>query len=253
MPEPSKDNSQAAQNAVKLPSWVIPVGVVLFFVFPPLVVPILFVVIPFILFSSAKEPIEITTYDRAGKPSNVWELRPQQSAQNTSENLTQESIQGIRKRHDEAKKVIASYSMDIQKALLYPAFNDYTEPRNQEMLKALSYADDMYEVTQRTLDANTLKSYSEAVTTLQYKIEIAKNHAEYSKWDALDSKTQSYFRTAEGLYRHAFDSANPEELRIQYMNQLKDTIEKINEHTRRRAIPVSVTDSVERAIQKELE
>lgn len=253
VPEPHKGNSQEAENSVNLPSWFIPVGVVLLFIFPPLVVPFLFVVIP-VLFFSSKKPIEITSYGKDGT-SNVWELRPQNPVpeHSNSDNLTLESIQGIRNRHEESKKIIASYSMDIQKALQYPVFNDYTEPVNQEMLKALSYADDMYEVAQRTLDASTLKAYSEAVTALQYKIEIAKNHAEYSKWDALDSTTKSYFERAEGFYRHAFDATNPEGLRIECMNQLKNIIEKINEHTRRRAIPASVTHTVERALQKELE
>lgn len=163
-----------------------------------------------------------------------------------------EQLKGIVKRHDKAKETIAQYSMDINLALKYPAFNDPNDKVTSDMLKALGYAKDVYLISETDLNKETIKDYSEAVTDLEQKVKLAEENAQHVQWNRLDSKLQKYFENAENLYRQAFDPGNPDDFRVELMNRLKGVIEKINQHSRRRTVPATITHSLERELRKEL-
>lgn len=165
---------------------------------------------------------------------------------------TPEQMKGIRERHNVSSKTIASYSMDTMLALNYPAFNDVTEDATSNMLKASQYAGDMYDLAKANPTTENIKNYSEAVTDLENKVQLAKENAEQVQWDRLDSTLKRYFRKAEGLYNHAFNEGNPEELRISYLNELKSVIEDINKHSRRSTIPKDILIGIEKRSQLEI-
>lgn len=165
---------------------------------------------------------------------------------------TPEQMKGIRERHNLSSKTIASYSMDTMLALKYPVFNDVTEDATSNMMKANQYANDMYNLAKAKPTTENIKNYSEAVTDLENKLQLAKENAEQVKWDKLDVTLKKYFKKAQGLYHHAFDEGNPDELRINYLNELKNVIESINKHSRRNTIPKDIVISIEKRSQLEI-
>lgn len=165
----------------------------------------------------------------------------------------------VRDEHKTAMGVFSSYESDPWLAITYPAFNDVNVDEVSAMIKSMKTAerfftrreierldDDISRNRARHLpDESVYRDYAASVDDFVVSVERAKKTAEKLADSIFTEAEKKLLNRARWLLTHAEDVANTDDMKENYYQQLKKTIDKLNEsHT---IVPTRVVAEIESA------
>ena len=177
-----------------------------------------------------------------------------QSRQREQEARTKE-LETLITRHNETRRTVLGYETDIKLAIAYPAMNDMSEEATRNMVTAMKNAGilhDNLKDNQQTVNSTQLSEFRDAVFSFENAVEIAVNNAKRIKTSNMSEDDKKDFRLASQLLTHASDRGTPDDLRENYMKQLKKVIDRINER-RNFVIPTEAVSGIEKVVRLEIE
>lgn len=154
-----------------------------------------------------------------------------------------------RKLHTQAVATVASYELDVAKAIDYPAFNDITVPEVSAMSKAMRRAQDIEFQTDKNKEIGgtdeLLASYRDAVDEFVTAVEVAEATARRIRWKSVPPAERKLMWQAKNLLVQAEDPGNPENMRHTLYERLKKTIDQLNEAHGSKVVPTRTVGEIE--------
>lgn len=151
--------------------------------------------------------------------------------------------------HAEALTTVASYELDVAKAIDFPAFNDISVPEVSAMSKAMRRARDVEFQIDKDSEIggsdDLLATYRDAVDEFVTSVEIAEAKARQIRWKSVPKEEQKLMRQAKHLLIQAEDPGNPEKMRHTLYERLKKTIDQLNEAHGSRVVPTKTIGEIE--------
>lgn len=138
-----------------------------------------------------------------------------------------------RDRHADAISTVASYELDVAKAIDYPAFNDVTVEEVSAMSKAMSRARDIEFQIDKDAEIcgsdDLLVTYRGAVDDFVAAVAIAEAKAQQIRWKSIPEDERKLMKQAKNLLIQAEDPGNPEKMRHTLYQRLQKTIDQLNQ------------------------
>lgn len=156
------------------------------------------------------------------------------------------SVAEVKQEFKDAQARIASYALDMTKALSRPAFNDVTVPQVSEMVLQLKKCQRMV----NEISASSASDVAGAVDELWVKIDSAEVTAKRIAWSKVSEDEQKNLRIALDLVKQANDPGNPDELRRNLYSRLKRVVARLDEGGV--TIPAKMTEQIESKVRSEL-
>lgn len=152
-------------------------------------------------------------------------------------------------RHAEAIATVASYEIDVVKAIDYPAFNDISVPEVSAMSKAMRRVQDIeFQVDKDSAIGGSdelLESYRDAVDEFVTAVEVAEAKAKQIRWKTIPAEEREDLRLAKKLLAQAEDPGNPENMRHNLYQRLKKVIDRLNESHGSTLVPTKTVGAIE--------
>lgn len=156
------------------------------------------------------------------------------------------SVADVKKDFADARDRIASYELDMEKALSRPAFNDVTVSEVSDMVLQLKKCRRMV----NEISVSTASDVASAVDELWVKINAAELTAKRIAWSEVSDEEQKNLRIALDLVKQANDPGNPDELRRNLYARLKKVVARLDAGGV--TIPAKMTEQIERRASPEL-
>lgn len=147
----------------------------------------------------------------------------------------------------EAQQRIASYEIDIEKALSRPAFNDVTVPEVSEMVVQLRKCKRLVTSELSAVNASTVAN---EVDDLWVKVKAAEITAKRIAWSRISTAEQKDLKAALELVKQANDAGNPDELRRNLYSRLKQVVNRLDAGGV--TIPAKIVEQVEHQARQEI-
>lgn len=154
-----------------------------------------------------------------------------------------------KERHAEAITTVASYEIDVAKAIDYPAFNDISVPEVSAMSKAMRRARDIEFQIDKNEDIggsdDLLKTYRDAVDEFVTAVEVAEAKAKQIRWKSIPKEERKDLKLAKKLLAQAEDPGNPENVRHNLYERLKKVIDRLNDSHGSTLVPNKTIGQIE--------
>lgn len=176
-----------------------------------------------------------------------------QSRQTAQESRTQQA-ERLMKQYLAARDTVMEYKTKIQLAISYPAMNDLTEEKTQEMTTLMRKAESVHKsIIERkdTVGETLLTDYRTLVSEFETAVEIAESHAKRVSLNNMSLEDKKDFKLAAQLLKQASSGGTPDALRSNLTVKLKETIDRIN-NRRNVTVPVNAMADIEKATRLEL-
>lgn len=154
-----------------------------------------------------------------------------------------------KEQHTEAVSTVASYELDVVKAIDYPAFNDISVPEVSAMTKAMRRARDIeFQIDKDSSIGGSddlLKTYRDAVDEFVIAVEVAEAKAKQIRWKTIPQEERKDLKLAKKLLAQAEDPGNPENVRHNLYERLKKVIDRLNESHGSTLVPTPTIGAIE--------
>lgn len=150
----------------------------------------------------------------------------------------------LESHHQELRKKIAAYHMDISLAIQFPVMNDPTDPFTAKMLEAAKQA----EVDAQKDDY----TYHSSLNILELRIDQAVFNAKGIALKNVSEQDRKDFDLAQKLLNQIKDRATTAESRVIFSNKLRKVIDRINQRNNNEIVPKSAMTEIEHYTRLEI-
>lgn len=161
----------------------------------------------------------------------------------TSNQPTMPNMSGIKADYKEALDTVASYELDIMKAIKYPTFNDIGVKEIREMHLYLKESG-------QAIQADDAVTARERVNKLTIAVKVAQRKAEQVAWTGMTEKERSDLQLAQNLITQVENKGNTKQARAIFYERLRKVIDRLN--SQHSIIPKKTTLVIEEKSRKEL-
>lgn len=161
----------------------------------------------------------------------------------------------LREVYKDSLQVIFDYETNLELALQYPAMNNSQDEYTAKMLRSAQKAKEVNAAVSSDGIGGSdelLEQYRQIVHELKEDVNLAKLNAEKMKIGFLSDDQRKDFKLAISLLNHASNEGTTEQARVNFLEKLKETIERINSRSVANLIPSKTIQAIERMEQKEL-
>lgn len=161
----------------------------------------------------------------------------------------------LRETYENSLQIIFNYETDLKLALQYPAMNNSQDKYTAKMLRSAQKAKEVNAAVQSDGIGGSdelLHQYSEIVHEFEEDVSLAKLNAEKTALGFLSDEQRKDFKLAMSLLNHASSEGTPDKSRVNLLEKLKDTIERINKRSVANLVPNKTMHAIEKIKQKEL-
>lgn len=157
--------------------------------------------------------------------------------------------EAARELHRDAVGTMASYELDVAKAIEFPAFNDVSVPEVATMARALRRVRDLeLQIDRDSVIGGSdelLSAYRTAAEGLVAAVAVAEAAAQRIRWSSIPKDEQKDLKLARKLLHQAEDPGNPESLRHGLYERLKIVVDRLNSHHGAQLIPPATAGQIE--------